>query len=156
MYGPTDSGYRPEVQAEPTLASELATHCNGLRSGLALWGSRRTFGSPLRALYTPPESSVSSPVWDTSCPSTTISSHRSRSLSPTPREINALSYYDLINDILDESDAQKEYLASEFENERRLLTKKETAANLRYSEEKCIECPLKFSHDFFRSSEIRQ
>ena len=131
MYGPAVSIYRPNVDADPTPASDLATHCNGLRSGLALWGSRRTFGSPLRALYSPSDSRVSSPNGQRSGLSATMSSTRSRSLSPTPRELNALSYYELINDILDESDVQKEYLANEFENERRSLTKKETAANLR-------------------------
>ena len=122
--------YRPKVDADPTPAADLATHHNGTRSGLALWGSRRTFGSPLRVLYTPSQSTVSSPNERLSV--TMSSSNRSRSLSPTPRELNALSYYDLINDVLDESDAQKEYLANEFENERRSLTRKETAANLRW------------------------
>ena len=129
MYGPTISAYRPHVEVEPTQASDLATHCNGLRSGLALWGSRRTFSSPLRALYSPSESINSCDGG--SILSVTMSSNRSRSLSPTPREHHAFSYFDFINDVLDESDAQKEYLANEFENERRALTKKETAANLR-------------------------
>ncbi len=129
MYGPTISAYRPHVEAEPTLASDLATHCNGLRSGLALWGSGRTFGSPLRALYSPSESIAT--FEERSNLSFTMSTNRSRSLSPTPREQHAFSYFEFINDVFVESDAQKEYLANEFEHERRALTKKEAAANFR-------------------------
>ena len=123
MYGPMESMYRPCIPEEVSNFSDLATHCSGMRSGLPLWGSSRTFGSPVKQFYDTSESVCEI--------DRTLCKTRARSLSPTQRERNALSYYDFVNDCHAQSDAQKEYLAKEFELERRILTRAETAANLR-------------------------